>query len=166
MSSTILHPRSRAVNGRGATKAPTKPAKPARVLVPAASAPDTDEARHPFLAALGARVRALRARRGITRRALAASADVSERHLANLEYGLGNASILILLQVAQCAAVFAGRVDRRRDDEPRPSGCCCANCWRAATRRRCAACASPSASCSAPAGRPARAAAHEARAWR
>ncbi|MBK9133553.1 MAG: helix-turn-helix transcriptional regulator [Betaproteobacteria bacterium] len=101
MSSTILHPRSRAVNGRGATKAPTKPAKPARVLVPAASAPDTDEARHPFLAALGARVRALRARRGITRRALAASADVSERHLANLEYGLGNASILILLQVAQ-----------------------------------------------------------------
>jgi XRE family aerobic/anaerobic benzoate catabolism transcriptional regulator len=29
------------------------------------------------------------------------AADVSERHLANLEYGVGNASILILLQVAQ-----------------------------------------------------------------
>ncbi len=37
----------------------------------------------------------------MTRKALAASADVSERHLANLEYGVGNASILVLLQVAQ-----------------------------------------------------------------
>jgi XRE family aerobic/anaerobic benzoate catabolism transcriptional regulator len=37
---------------------------------------------------------------------LAAAADVSERHLANLEYGTGNASILILQQVAnslQCS---------------------------------------------------------------
>ncbi|MFO1298685.1 MAG: helix-turn-helix transcriptional regulator [Rubrivivax sp.] len=57
--------------------------------------------KHPFLVALGERVRALRSRRGITRKALAAGADVSERHLANLEYGLGNASILILLQVAK-----------------------------------------------------------------
>ncbi|MCA3250117.1 MAG: helix-turn-helix transcriptional regulator [Pseudomonadota bacterium] len=60
-----------------------------------------DEGRHPFLSALGERVRALRSRRGMTRKALAAAADVSERHLANLEYGVGNASILILLQVAQ-----------------------------------------------------------------
>jgi XRE family transcriptional regulator, aerobic/anaerobic benzoate catabolism transcriptional regulator len=59
-----------------------------------------------FLAALGERVRALRARRGLTRKSLAAAADVSERHLANLEYGTGNASILILQQVAnslQCS---------------------------------------------------------------
>jgi XRE family aerobic/anaerobic benzoate catabolism transcriptional regulator len=66
-----------------------------------AAGPAGDEGRHPFLAALGERVRALRARRGMTRKALAAAADVSERHLANLEYGVGNASILILLQVAQ-----------------------------------------------------------------
>ena len=33
--------------------------------------------------------------------AVAIAADVSERHLANLEYGTGNASILVLLQVAQ-----------------------------------------------------------------
>lgn len=59
------------------------------------------EDKNPFLVALGERVRALRSRRGMTRKALAASADVSERHLANLEYGVGNASILILLQVAQ-----------------------------------------------------------------
>lgn len=37
----------------------------------------------------------------MTRRALAREALVSERHLANLETGLGNASILVLRQVAQ-----------------------------------------------------------------
>jgi len=51
-------------------------------------------ARHPFLVALGERVRNLRARRGLTRKAVAQAAEVSERHLANLEYGTGNASIL------------------------------------------------------------------------
>jgi XRE family aerobic/anaerobic benzoate catabolism transcriptional regulator len=51
-------------------------------------------------------VRALRARRGMTRKAVSLAAEVSERHLANLEYGEGNASILVLLQVAgalQCS---------------------------------------------------------------
>jgi XRE family aerobic/anaerobic benzoate catabolism transcriptional regulator len=64
------------------------------------TAPD-EEARHPFLVALGERVRTLRSRRGMTRKAVALAADVSERHLANLEYGTGNASILVLLQVAE-----------------------------------------------------------------
>ncbi len=62
--------------------------------------------KNPFLVALGERTRALRARRGMTRKAVAVAAGVSERHLANLEYGEGNASILVLLQVAgalQCA---------------------------------------------------------------
>ena len=62
--------------------------------------------RQPLLAALGERVRSLRARRGLTRKAVALAADVSERHLANLEYGTGNASILVLQQVAgalQCS---------------------------------------------------------------
>jgi XRE family aerobic/anaerobic benzoate catabolism transcriptional regulator len=64
------------------------------------------EEKNPFLVALGERVRALRARRGMTRKAAAVAADVSERHLANLEYGVGNASILVLQQVAgalQCS---------------------------------------------------------------
>ena len=77
MSSTILHSPEREV----------------------ADNPESGE-KNPFLVALGERVRGLRGRRGMTRKALAASADVSERHLANLEYGVGNASILILLQVA------------------------------------------------------------------
>lgn len=59
-----------------------------------------DDDKHPLLAALGERVRTLRARRGLTRKAVATAADVSERHLANLEYGVGNASILVLSQVA------------------------------------------------------------------
>jgi XRE family transcriptional regulator, aerobic/anaerobic benzoate catabolism transcriptional regulator len=61
----------------------------------------SEEAREPFLAALGARAKALRTRRGLTRKALARATGVSERHLANLEYGVGNASILVLSQVAQ-----------------------------------------------------------------
>jgi XRE family transcriptional regulator, aerobic/anaerobic benzoate catabolism transcriptional regulator len=68
--------------------------------------PSDGEDKNPFLVALGERVRALRSRRGMTRKAVALAADVSERHLANLEYGVGNASILVLLQVAgalQCS---------------------------------------------------------------
>ena len=64
------------------------------------------EGKNPLLVALGERVRNLRSRRGLTRKTLAQSADVSERHLANLEYGIGNASILVLQQVAtalQCS---------------------------------------------------------------
>jgi XRE family aerobic/anaerobic benzoate catabolism transcriptional regulator len=64
------------------------------------------EEKNPALVALGERVRNLRAQRGMTRKAVALAADVSERHLANLEYGIGNASYLVLLQVAgalQCA---------------------------------------------------------------
>lgn len=61
----------------------------------------TEAKRSPFLEALGERVRNLRSRKGMTRRAVALAADVSERHLANLEYGTGNVSVLVLLQVAQ-----------------------------------------------------------------
>jgi XRE family aerobic/anaerobic benzoate catabolism transcriptional regulator len=64
-------------------------------------APDHADGRNPHLVRLGERVRNLRARQGMTRRAAAQAAGVSERHLANLEYGVGNASILILQQVAQ-----------------------------------------------------------------
>lgn len=58
---------------------------------------DTDK--DPFLAALGERVRLLRARRGLTRKTLAQLADVSERHVANVESGVGNASIQFLRQL-------------------------------------------------------------------
>ena len=59
------------------------------------------DARDPFLAALGDRVRSLRARKGMTRRDLSLASAVSERHLASLEGGVGNASVLILRHIAQ-----------------------------------------------------------------
>lgn len=64
-----------------------------------ASIDDAAGEKEPFLVALGERVRALRARRGMTRKTLARAAGVSERHMANVESGVGNASILFLRQV-------------------------------------------------------------------
>ncbi len=59
------------------------------------------QAKDPFLSGLGERTRALRARRGLTRKGLAQAARVSERHLANIEMGVGNASVQILRPLAQ-----------------------------------------------------------------
>jgi XRE family transcriptional regulator, aerobic/anaerobic benzoate catabolism transcriptional regulator len=98
-SSTILH-KSTITEAKSAVK--TK-----LVDVPVAALSEVDvEERHPYLVALGQRMGALRARRGMTRKAVALAAGVSERHLANMEYGVGNASVLVLLQVSgalQCA---------------------------------------------------------------
>ena len=68
-------------------------------MSPEPAATPSDD-RDPLQIVLGTRVRRLRARRGMTRRQLAQGADVSERHLANLEAGVGNPSILVLRQVA------------------------------------------------------------------
>lgn len=54
-----------------------------------------------YLQLLGDRVRTARARRGMTRKVLAQDSGISERFLAQLESGTGNASILVLRQVAQ-----------------------------------------------------------------
>lgn len=60
----------------------------------------TNEAeKDPFLIALGERLKLLRARRGLTRKALAQLSGVSERHLANVETGVGNASVQFLRQL-------------------------------------------------------------------
>ena len=65
-----------------------------------AARPAPVEEKNPALSALGDRVRRLRAARGMTRKAVALAAEVSERHLANREYGIGNTSCLVLQQVA------------------------------------------------------------------
>jgi len=59
------------------------------------------DAKDPFLTVLGERVRLMRSRRGVTRKVLAREAGISERHLANMETGTGNASVLLLRQLAQ-----------------------------------------------------------------
>jgi XRE family transcriptional regulator, aerobic/anaerobic benzoate catabolism transcriptional regulator len=58
-----------------------------------------------FLLALGTRVRELRNRHGMTRKTLAHESDVSERHLAQLESGEGNISILLLRRIAAVLSV-------------------------------------------------------------
>ena len=66
-------------------------------VVPAPRAHPSDE---DFLRALGAKVRELRSRRGMTRKMMAQESDVSERHLAQLELGDGNVSIVLLRRIA------------------------------------------------------------------
>jgi XRE family aerobic/anaerobic benzoate catabolism transcriptional regulator len=63
--------------------------------------PDDDA----FLHAVGARLRTLRARRGVTRRDLSRRAHVSERYIAQLEAGTGNVSILLLRRLAEALGV-------------------------------------------------------------
>lgn len=58
-----------------------------------------------YLAVIGSRVRGTRLRRGLTRKALAKTSGVSERYLAQLESGEGNASVLLLRQIARALAV-------------------------------------------------------------
>lgn len=53
-----------------------------------------------FLASLGRRVRDARQQRGMARKVLSQTADVSERYLAQLEGGTGNASIILLRRIA------------------------------------------------------------------
>jgi XRE family transcriptional regulator, aerobic/anaerobic benzoate catabolism transcriptional regulator len=54
-----------------------------------------------YLRRLGERVRTLRNQRGMTRKALARHAKVSERYLAQLEAGLGNGSIVLLRRISR-----------------------------------------------------------------
>jgi XRE family aerobic/anaerobic benzoate catabolism transcriptional regulator len=72
----------------------------------------TDQA---FLQGIGSRARVLRERRGMTRKALAREADVSERYLAQLESGEGNMSIVLLRRVA--TALGSRLVDMLEPDE-------------------------------------------------
>jgi XRE family aerobic/anaerobic benzoate catabolism transcriptional regulator len=67
-----------------------------------------------YLARLGERVRTLRNRRGVSRKALAKHSNVSERYLAQLESGEGNCSIVLLRRIAKAIGVpVAELVDER-----------------------------------------------------
>jgi XRE family aerobic/anaerobic benzoate catabolism transcriptional regulator len=65
-----------------------------------------------FLLSLGKRVRELRNRRGLTRKMMAREADVSERHLAQLEAGEGNVSIVLLRRIAAALHVSLAELFR------------------------------------------------------
>ena len=116
MTRTILHKTTTAqAVGAKSTKRSISKGKvnPSASLPKPASMPKHKPAakeKNPFLVQLGERARALREQRGGTRKALAQAAGVSERHLANMEYGLGNVSILVLLQVAQALQCSLGEL--------------------------------------------------------
>ena len=73
---------------------------------------------HATLAELGTRVRAWRARRGMTRKALAADSGLSERFLADVESGKGNVSINSLEAAARALNITV--IDLLQD-APRPA---------------------------------------------
>src|SRR5208337_3266710 len=66
---------------------------------------ETDPANQSYLGILGTRIRSLRSQRGMTRKMLAAQSGVSERFLAELETGSGNASVLLLRHLARALDV-------------------------------------------------------------
>ena len=76
-----------------------------------------------FLSLLGTRIRESRARRGMTRKQLAAEAHVSERHLAQLESGEGNVSIVLLRRITAALSVslsdfFTTAAEQSHDGNP------------------------------------------------
>lgn len=65
---------------------------------------------HPLLVSLGAKVRALRTERRLTRRALAAQSGLSERFVGELEAGRANISVVNLAEIARALGVGPGRL--------------------------------------------------------
>jgi len=82
----------------GSTADPEVVTEPSGVAGPADADPE-------FLATLGQRVREVREQRGMVRKALSHQAQVSERYLAALEGGEGNASVVLLRRVAAALGV-------------------------------------------------------------
>src|SRR6202158_2193150 len=71
-----------------------------------------------FLLFLGKRVRQFRSRRGMTRKMVAREADVSERHLAQLEAGEGNVSIVLLRRIVAALNVSLVELFAPEVEEP------------------------------------------------
>jgi XRE family aerobic/anaerobic benzoate catabolism transcriptional regulator len=71
-----------------------------------------------YLNRLGGRVRKLRNQRGMSRKALAQHAEVSERYLAQLESGEGNCSIVLLRRIARAIGVQVSQLVSESSDPP------------------------------------------------
>lgn len=78
----------------------------------------SEQANKATLSELGARVRAWRARRGMTRKALASDSGLSERFLADVESGKGNVSINSLEAAARALNIS---ILELLQDAPRPA---------------------------------------------
>jgi len=78
----------------------------------------TAPAEEAYLKHVGERVRIGRARRGMSRRSLAKASGVSERYLAELERGAGNASLLVLRQIAEALGLEMAALVSERPELP------------------------------------------------
>jgi XRE family aerobic/anaerobic benzoate catabolism transcriptional regulator len=78
----------------------------------------TAPAEEAYLKHVGERVRIGRARRGMSRRSLAKASGVSERYLAELERGAGNASLLVLRQIAEALGLETAALVSERPELP------------------------------------------------
>ncbi len=78
----------------------------ATATLAASATPDADgDQDAAYLAALGHRLRRLRAVRGMSRKVLAQASGLSERYIAQIESGTGNASIILLRRIAKATGV-------------------------------------------------------------
>ena len=75
----------------------------------------TDPAEEEYLARVGERLRNSRARRGMSRKVLSLASGVSERYLAEMERGAGNASLLVMRRLAAALGI---RVSELTAEEP------------------------------------------------
>jgi len=71
-----------------------------------------------FLITLGTRIRELRNRRGMTRKSMSREADISERHLAQIESGEGNVSIALLRRITTTLGVTLAELFETRPSNP------------------------------------------------
>jgi XRE family transcriptional regulator, aerobic/anaerobic benzoate catabolism transcriptional regulator len=94
------------------TAAPEQP-ETANAVSATASPPLGDDA--VFLSSLGRQLREARERRGMARKVLSQAAGVSERYLAQVEAGEGNASILVLRSIAGALGIAVAELLGERD---------------------------------------------------
>lgn len=74
-----------------------------------------------FISEIGSRVRALRAKRGMTRKDLSKHSDVSERYLAQLETGNANITLTVLWRVANAFDIqFSELIPDTQRDQTSP----------------------------------------------
>lgn len=71
-----------------------------------------------YLRRVGERVRLGRARRGMSRKILSKASGVSERYLAELERGAGNASLLVLRQIAHALSLEVAQLIGDQPEQP------------------------------------------------
>lgn len=86
--------------------------------IPSEARRGTEPGDEAYLRLVGERVRLMRLQMGMSRKALSAASGVSERYLAELERGSGNASLLVLRSIADALGTRVHDLTIEEDDRP------------------------------------------------